>query len=145
MGWVSESYDAARVRPFLTLTAVALLGLVISACGSQKVSVAADDPAHAGAVLFSERCGGCHTLSQAGTQGSDARSIRAQGPNLDQRDETKADVLFAIRNGGYSGGIMPQNIVTGIQAQKVAEFVAQYAGTKSESSPRPGQIAPNTP
>ncbi len=129
------------MRPFLTLTAVAALGLALAACGTQKVSVSQSDPAYQGAELFSQRCGGCHTLAPAGTQGSDARSVRAQGPNLDARVENKADVLFAIRNGGYSGGIMPQNIVTGAQAQKVAEFVAEYAGTKEQSSPRPGETS----
>jgi len=129
------------VRPFLTLTAVAALGLVLAACGTEKISVSSSDPAYAGAQLFAQRCGGCHTLSPAGTQGSDARSIRAQGPNLDARVESKGDVLFAIRNGGYSGGIMPQNIVTGADAQKVAAFVAAYAGTKEQSSPRPGQTS----
>ncbi len=128
------------MRPFLTLTAVAALGLVLSACGSEEISVPVGHDLR-GAQLFSQRCGGCHTLSPAGTQGSDARSIRAQGPNLDARVETKGDVLFAIRNGGYSGGIMPQNIVTGTQAQKVAEFVAMYAGTKEQSSPRPGETS----
>ena len=129
------------MRPFLTLTAVAALSVVLAACGSEKVSVPESDSAYAGAELFSQRCGGCHTLSPAGTQGSDARAIRAQGPNLDARVETKGDVLFAIRNGGYSGGIMPQNIVTGTQAQKVADFVAEYAGTKEQSSPRPGETS----
>jgi hypothetical protein len=37
-------------------------------------------------------------------------------------------VLFAIRNGGFSGAIMPANIVVGDDAQKVAEFLAAYAG-----------------
>jgi hypothetical protein len=37
-------------------------------------------------------------------------------------------VLFAIRNGGFSSQPMPQNIVTGEEAQKVAEFVAEYSG-----------------
>lgn len=127
------------MRPLLTLTAVVAAGLALAACGTQKVSVASSDSAYAGAVLFSERCGGCHTLTPAGTQGSDARSVRAQGPNLDQRVESKDDVLFAIRNGGYSGAIMPQNIVTGDDAEKVADFVAQYAGGDEVSSSRPGQ------
>jgi mono/diheme cytochrome c family protein len=121
---------------------VALSGLLLAACGSEKISVAQTDPTYRGAELFSQRCGGCHTLTPAGTQGSDGRSIRAQGPNLDQRAETKSDVLFAIRNGGYSGAIMPQNIVTGKDAQAVAAFVAKYAGTKSVSSPRPGETCP---
>lgn len=127
------------MRPLLTLTAVAAAGLALAACGSEKISVASSDPAYKGAELFAQRCGGCHTLTPAGTSGSDARSIRAQGPNLDQRAESKADVLFAIRNGGYSGAIMPQNIVTGDDARKVAQFVSEYANTQSVSSPRPGQ------
>ena len=81
-----------------------------------------------GAVLFTERCSGCHTLTPAGTQGTANRSQRTQGPNLDQRTETYDDVIFAIRNGGFSGAIMPQNIVVGDDAEKVAQFVSQYAG-----------------
>ena len=32
---------------------------------------------------------------------------------------------------------MPQNIVTGEDAKKVAEFIDQYSGTQVEDSPRP--------
>ena len=95
-----------------------------------------DDPAHRGAVLFSERCSGCHTLKAAGTQGTANRALRVQGPNLDQREESVDDVLFAIRNGGFSGAIMPQNIVTGGAAISVAKFVSEYAG--GEVSEQPG-------
>ncbi len=87
-----------------------------------------DDAAYRGAVLFSQRCAGCHTLSAAGTQGSANRNVRVQGPNLDERKESRGDVLFAIRNGGFSGGIMPANIVTGHEASQVADFVSEYAG-----------------
>ena len=48
-----------------------------------------------------------------------------------------ADVIYAIRNGGFSGAIMPQNIVVGADAQKVAAFVAKYAGGDVVNSPRP--------
>jgi hypothetical protein len=44
------------------------------------------------------------------------------------------DVLFALRNGGFSGSIMPANIVVGPDAQKVAEFVSKYAGSKSSAA-----------
>jgi hypothetical protein len=44
-------------------------------------------------------------------------------------------VLYAIRNGGFSGAIMPQNIVTGPQAQQVAAFVAKYAGQEATIPP----------
>ena len=97
-----------------------------------------DDPTHRGAVLFSERCSGCHTLTPAGTQGTANRALRVQGPNLDQRAESVDDVLFAIRNGGFSGAIMPQNIVTGDDATRVAEFVSKYAGSEAGETPRPG-------
>jgi mono/diheme cytochrome c family protein len=130
-------YDAARVRPVSILIATALGALVLAACGSEGISVPEDDPLHEGAVLFSERCSGCHTLSAAGAQGSGNRGVRPQGPNLDQRTETYEDALFAIRNGGFSGAIMPQNIVVGEQAEQVARFVAEYAGQDVDVPPRP--------
>ena len=34
---------------------------------------------------------------------------------------------------------MPQNIVVGDKAEAVAEFVAEYAGSEAEESPRPGE------
>ena len=82
-------------------------------------------------MLFATHCSGCHTLSAAGTQGSGNRGERTQGPNLDQRTETYDDALFAIQNGGFSGAIMPQNIVVGEEAEEVARFVAEYAGIRS--------------
>ena len=90
-----------------------------------------------GAEIFAERCSGCHTLTPAGTEGTANRSERVQGPNLDQRHETMADVIYAIRNGGFSGAIMPQNIVVGADAQKVAAFVAKYAGQDVANQPAP--------
>jgi mono/diheme cytochrome c family protein len=106
-------------------------------CGTQGIQVAVDDPTHEGAQIFAERCSGCHTLTPAGTEGSANRSERVQGPDLDQRRESMADVLFAIRNGGFSGAIMPQNIVVGEDAQKVAAFVAKYAGQDVTEAPAP--------
>jgi mono/diheme cytochrome c family protein len=117
-------------RPVLLTAAALAAAVALSACGTEDVSVSKDDPTHAGAVLFSERCAGCHTLAAAGTQGTSNRSVRTEGPNLDGRPETYDDVIFAIRNGGFSGGIMPQNIVTGDEARQVAEFVAKYAGSE---------------
>ena len=117
---------------------MAVAGIVVAAgCGTQGVSVPKSDPTHEGAEIFAERCAGCHTLTPAGTQGSGNRSQRQQGPNLDQRRETVNDVIYAIRNGGFSGAIMPQNIVVGADAQKVAAFVAKYAGQQVVNSPGP--------
>jgi mono/diheme cytochrome c family protein len=114
-----------------TFAAISLAAVAILAgCGTQGVDVDDDeDPGITrGANLFAQRCSGCHTLKAAGTQGTANRSQRTQGPDLDQRPESLEDVLFAIRNGGFSGAIMPQNIVVGQDAKDVAAFVAKYAG-----------------
>jgi mono/diheme cytochrome c family protein len=132
------------VRPAIAtaLAVIAALGLAACGFGSEGVSVSENDPNHQGAELFATHCSGCHTLGAAGTQGTGNRGIRTQGPNLDQRTETYDDALFAIQNGGFSGAIMPQNIVVGAEAEAVARFVAEYAGTEAEESPRPGRTSP---
>jgi mono/diheme cytochrome c family protein len=124
---------------------IAIVGTAAAVgCGSEGIDVSDDDSAAVkeGAQLFAERCSGCHTLSAAGTQGSANRSERVQGPDFDQRTETVDDVIFAIRNGGFSGAIMPQNIVVGEDAQKVAEFVAKYAGKDVTEQPAPDSASP---
>jgi mono/diheme cytochrome c family protein len=120
------------------LLASGFAAIAISACGTESITVAESDPNYAGAELFSQRCSGCHTLSAAGAQGSADRELRVQGPNLDQRAVDYRDALFAIRNGGFSGAIMPQNIVVGDEAESVAKFVAEYSGSDVEEPPRPG-------
>ena len=124
------------MRGAFLLIAVAAVAAV-TGCGTQGVQVSSSDPTHEGAEIFAQRCSGCHTLTPAGTEGSANRSERQQGPNLDQRKETVNDVIYAIRNGGFSGAIMPQNIVVGADADKVAAFVAKYAGQDVTTSPGP--------
>lgn len=124
------------MRGALLLIAVAAVAAA-TGCGTQGIQVSSDDPTHEGAEIFAQRCSGCHTLTPAGTEGTANRSERVQGPNLDQRHETMADVIYAIRNGGFSGAIMPQNIVVGADAQKVAAFVSKYAGQDVTEQPAP--------
>ncbi len=129
-----------RLCPKIAATTTALLAFtsVLAACGSQGIQVSSSSPYYRGAVLFSERCSGCHTLSVVGAQGS-ATSIknrlRTNGPNFNIRKEEEAQVLYAIRNGGFSGAIMPQNIVLGPDAQAVASFLHRYAGSQSQKVP----------
>ena len=121
---------------------LAALGLAACGFGSEGISVSKNGPDYQGAVLFATHCSGCHTLSAAGTEGTGNRGLRTQGPNLNGRTETYEDALFAIQNGGFSGAIMPQNIVVGQEAEEVARFVAKYAGQDAQESPRPGQSSP---
>jgi mono/diheme cytochrome c family protein len=125
------------IRPKHAVVActAALVTLAVG-CGREIEVPKSAGAVHDGAVIFNERCSGCHTLDAAGTRGSTPegkvkRAERTDGPNFNVRKETKDDVLFAIRNGGFSGAIMPANIVVGADAQKVAEFVSQYAGKKA--------------
>ena len=123
-------------RRYLTAACLAAAALVSGGCGSQGVEVAADDPNHEGAVLFVERCGACHTLTAAGTQGSAEKVTdkeNVDGPNFDTRKVTAEDVEYAIENGGFSGAIMPENIVTGAEKEAIAQFLAKYAGSEVET------------
>ncbi len=122
------------MRGVLVLISAAAAAAVLAACGSEGVDVGDDATSEVreGAQLFAERCAGCHTMEAAGTQGTANRSQRAQGPNLDQRKESYEDVIFAIANGGFSGAIMPQNIVVGEDAEAVAEFVALAVGQEGK-------------
>jgi mono/diheme cytochrome c family protein len=132
------------VRPALATALAVIAAIVLAACGFGKegIAVSKGEPNYNGAVLFATHCSGCHTLKAAGSQGTGNRSVRTQGPNLDQRTETYDDALFAIQNGGFSGAIMPQNIVVGVEAEEVARFVANYAGQEAEVAPRPGATSP---
>src|SRR3712207_1025842 len=110
-------------RPRLLALGVALAAVAVTACGEQGIQLAKSDPDYEGAELFELRCSGCHTLKAAGTQGS-AVNVNGReykdGPNFNQRKEEKEQVLYAIQNGGYSSGPMPQDIVVGEEAEKVA-------------------------
>ena len=135
------------MRPALATVLALAAALVLAACGfgEEGIAVSEDDPTYDGAVLFATHCSGCHTMKAAGSQGTGNRSIRTQGPNLDQRTESYEDALFAIQNGGFSGAIMPQNIVVGEEAKAVSKFVAKYAGSEAEDAPRPGEAGEETP
>ena len=117
------------VIPLLAVAAFAVAG-----CGSQQVALDKGESANLenGAQLFLEHCSGCHSLDAVGAEGS-AKNPRdketTDGPNFNDRRENVDGVLYAIRNGGFSGAIMPENIVTGQDAQDVAEFLAKYAGS----------------
>ena len=134
-------------RRVLAAGCILVAGLAATACGSEDINLksGASPQVTRGATLFATHCSGCHTLDAAGTQGGATRihdRERTDGPNFNVRPETTDSVLYAIRNGGFSGAIMPENIVTGPEAQAVAEFLAKYSGGKGESQATPPSEGP---
>ena len=124
----------------LAVTTMMLIACAVAlgACGSQEISVAKTSPYHRGAELFLQHCSGCHTLATVGAEGSAtsiSNRLKTNGPNFNIRHENVEQVLYAIRNGGFSGAIMPENILVGEEAQAVAKFLAQYSGLKAEKVP----------
>jgi mono/diheme cytochrome c family protein len=135
-------------RPRLFLAFCLLASAAFGAgCGNHIDVAEPTGPVHQGAVLFNERCSGCHSLDAADAYGSrpagkgNKGGERTDGPNFNVRKESREDVLYAIRNGGFSGAIMPANILVGKQAQDVALFLERYAGAKSQEGGTPAKNA----
>src|SRR5262249_49471830 len=136
------SYDRAAMKRRLALIAVLVAcPAALAACGSQTVNVpGASASTKHGADIFAIRCAGCHTFESAGTQGSATKVSdreRVDGPNFNVRKSCYEDALYAIENGGYSGAIMPANIVVGQDAKDVARFIAEYSGKQAKKIPSP--------
>jgi cytochrome c551 len=124
----------------LLAACLAASAALATGCGDHKIRVSKNDSTSVrhGAMLFNQRCSGCHSLEAADAFGSKTPGQikggeRTDGPNFNVRKETREDVLSAIRNGGFSGAIMPANIVVGPDARDVALFLERYAGAKSSA------------
>jgi len=130
---VTRSETARGAAALVCAGALALLG---SGCGGE---VKADNETdRAAAESFNQHCSGCHTLEVANSYGSKPQGDlkpgeRTNGPNFNQRKVSRDDALYAIRNGGFSGAIMPANIVTGREADELADYLAKYSGRQRTS------------
>jgi mono/diheme cytochrome c family protein len=129
---------SAQPKIIALLAAIVAAAVGFTSCGTQGIQLAKSNPNYHGAELFLDHCSGCHTLAVVGAEGS-ASSIkdrlRTNGPNFNFRKEEPAQVLYAIRNGGFSGAIMPQNILVGQAAREVAQFLATYSGLQAPKVP----------
>ncbi len=127
-----------RGRASIALAIVFGLAAGLGACGTQGIQLPKASPYYKGAVLFRDHCSGCHTLAVVGAEGS-ATSIKdrlkTNGPNFNVRKEDEEQVLYAIRNGGFTGAIMPENIVVGSDAKEIAGFLAKYSGLQAPKVP----------
>jgi mono/diheme cytochrome c family protein len=121
----------------LSLLALGATAVVASGCGTTSADTAR------GRVLFSQKCGTCHTLAQAGATGT-------QGPNLDdafaaaratgQNSDTiegivKAQVEYPRPSNGDPAVSMPAKIVEGQDLDDIAAYVGMYAGVPGAAPP----------
>ena len=135
----------ARVAGTVAAVAAALLG---AGCGSAAATQESGS-ASSGKQLFVERCGSCHVLADAGTQG-------AIGPDLDQafaaarehgfeestiRDVVRGQIAYPTAEPVTGEPGMPANLVTGKDAADVAAYVAAVAAKPVEDG-GDGQAAP---
>jgi mono/diheme cytochrome c family protein len=111
-----------RVRMRRSVTAATLLlTVVVAGCGGGDDGGGADPQTLAkGKQIFTEQCGGCHTLQDAGTTG-------AIGPNLDELQPNEGTVREQVTNGG---GSMPafKGKLSDDEIKAVAAYVADRAG-----------------
>jgi cbb3-type cytochrome c oxidase subunit III len=131
------------VRAAAAAAATCLLAAFAAAgCGSAAAGEEAGG-AFDGKQLFAERCGQCHTLADAGTQG-------AVGPNLDEafddpraqgfhestiREVVRGQIEYPVSNPGTEGPGMPgpDETLKGLDdkdgaADAIAAYVASVAG-----------------
>jgi len=113
---------------------------LVAGCGGEIQVPEQQAQLRKGAELFNQRCSGCHTLDSANAYGSKPSDElkageRTNGPSFNTRKVRRDDALFAIRNGGFSGSIMPANVVVGRDAEDIAAFLARYSGKKKSKGP----------
>lgn len=125
------------MRTFSALAALCV-ALIASGCGNDSKTDLVN-----GKTLFVEKCGACHQLARAGTNGT-------IGPNLD-------DAFRQARRDGMGNTVegvvleqikwpsqhlkpaslnMPKDIVTGLDAKDVAAYVAFAAANPGEDDPK---------
>ena len=111
---------------------IVLGALLLAGCGGEEVvaptgsvegtlpKVAAANPVAGKTVFESSGCGSCHTLKDAGTNGT-------VGPNLDDAKPPKSLVIDRVTNGK---GVMPpfKTQLTQAQIDAVATYVSSVAG-----------------
>jgi mono/diheme cytochrome c family protein len=119
------------VKPFLAALVAAVVVLSLAACGRDETDLSN------GKAQFVQKCGSCHTLSRAGTQGQTGPSLdaafRAALQAGENRDTIEGVVHRQIAN-VRRNSVMPKNLVTGSDAKDVAAYVAYATGKTGDDT-----------
>jgi mono/diheme cytochrome c family protein len=135
-----------RRAALLSLAAIALAG-----CGTGGLSDENADVAQ-GKLLFRQQCGRCHTLREAGTQGS-TTSGPLGGPNLDMafagpksEDFEESTIRETVRHQiDFPTPPMPEDLVKGAEADAVAAYVASVAADRDAKVALPPGVGEDDP
>jgi len=108
-----------------------LAALLAAGCGTGGIVTSGDQTK--GKALFQAKCGGCHTLAAAGTNGT-------IGPNLDEAFASdrkqgfeQVTIQQVVRQQiSLASGKMPADLVQGNNADAVSAFVAATAGVPGQ-------------
>jgi cbb3-type cytochrome c oxidase subunit III len=119
------------VKPLLAALVAAAVALPLAACGRDEPDLSN------GKALFTQKCGSCHELGRAGTQGT-------TGPNLDtafraalasgMTRETIDGIVHKQILHPRRNSAMPAGLVEGQDADDVAAYVAFAAERSGEDS-----------
>jgi mono/diheme cytochrome c family protein len=118
----------------LRAASLLLAALALAGCGTDGLTSQTADPAE-GKVLFKQTCGSCHTLREAGTQGSNPVQNPSSGPNLDQAFAAsrmegfdESTIRETVRHQiDYPAPPMPEDLLDDSDADAVAAYVAMVA------------------
>ncbi len=129
---------AKPIRLLAPLVALIATVVVVSGCGTTNPDIAR------GRVLFTTKCGVCHTLAQAGTTAT-------IGPNLDDafaaareaggfdaatiEGIVKAQVDSPRPSNGNPAASMPAHVVEGTDLDDIAAYLGKYAGVPGAAPP----------
>ena len=118
------------VRPLLAALLATVVVLSLAACGGRD-----DTDLSNGKAEFVQKCGSCHVLSRAGTQGQTGPSLDAafraalqDGMNRETIEGVVHRQIANVRRGSQ----MPADLVTGDDAKDVAAYVAYATGKTGE-------------
>ena len=140
------------MRRLVGALAVLSATLFATGCGTVGIPDASADKS-LGKQLFTQKCGSCHTLADAGTSGK-------IGPNLDYafersrtdglgeatvRQVVRGQIAYPVVDPSTGATGMPSDLVKGNDADAVAAYVASVAGVSSGNAPTPAPATTATP
>ena len=132
----------SRRRQIGVVCGAVAAALLASGCGSTVGYSNGNGDRSRGKELFTQKCGSCHTLADAGTTGQ-------VGPNLDYaflesrrnglgestvEQVVRGQIAYPISKTSTGAPGMPQNLLSGQDAEDVASYVASVAGVRDPNA-----------